>query len=525
MMFATRDEALVMAARFLGSTDGVTSSFLLDEKGFWLAPKPDAELSQLQLELKTLRPRIAGWIRNGKEGDQQLFPTQGSPILFILIQIAEEPTLRALGLPLLTAGIQALDTTTDQLLSQVDGIAFCTDGMEARSQGQLGARQGSNWQPESWQEFWSRLLVAAPGSTSLFAQARKKSVRMPVYSIALCRFLEVTAGQAGAGIAGWFRLQQPQNQAIEEVARFFTYVGNPALVQPLGEQNPVTLALQIHLAADGRSAWIEYLHSLSQERVVDTSGFSTEFTSSQSFYALSLNSAAVIGPEGSVLGYHHTVALQPDPVLDAPAPLKTLAQDAYADALLLTKEANHRIKNSLSMAASLLQLQSYTLEDKAAKDALTDAVQRLYTVSDLHGALYKYTVGTEQVEMRPFLENVSDRLQKLIQGQGIEIRVQIEDIVLPNKKAGRIGFLINELVLNAAKYAFTESKQGFIAIYLTKSMDSYYLSVQDNGQGMEQRAIASDSLGSTLITEFAKDLNAEMRLETHAGTRYVFTFL
>lgn len=531
-MFAHRDEALAMAGRFFRTAENGLSAFLLDEKGYWLAPAaPPGLAGEAMLHaLKEVRPQIAGWLRRSAEGEQLLVAEPGLRLLLIAVSIEGEAGLRALALPLTGGGFEDSVPSASTLLGQVEGIAFATDGREARSRGSLGAIQGSGWQPEGWHELWSRLLILTLDADQLPKQAAEQSVRTRAYSMALCAYVEVSAGKAGKGIAGWVRL--PDSSAApapgQTLFSFFTYAGNPALQLPIASNNPVALALSVHLASRARRDWALYLAEIGRDE--DSLTFSVEFESGDALFAVEVASELVYGPRGTLVGHHHVVYLVPDPVL-ASGPVMGIpsvasaAADPLAEAEMLTREANHRIKNSLSMAASLLQLQSYTVENQEARDALLDSVQRLYTVSDLHEALYRYTNSAGQdVEMKPFLESIVDRLRSLA-GTGIELRTEVEAMTMPGKIASRIGLLINELVLNAVKYAFPGGRQGFVALYLTKTGNEFYLSVQDNGQGMEARSTGgATSLGNTLISEFAKQLQAQMRLETQAGTRYVFTF-
>jgi two-component sensor histidine kinase len=526
-MFATRDEALAMASRFFGNQEGASGAFLVDEKGFWLSPIPPNQTTGLLSSLQGLRPRLAGWIRMSQAGDQHFFTLAGIPHLFVRVAITAEPGPKGLGIPLSTTDtLHTVVQASDQLIQQVKGIAFITDGKEARSRGSLSTIQGSGWEAEGWIDLCGRLSFHSVDSESLYKRSRHEAVRQTAYSLALCQRVQITAGQAGQGVAGWFRLQDDDagKDGEGEVFRGFTYLGNPLIQWPIAYTNPAAIGFSVLIGGAGRTSWIHYLHALESAASTGTP-YPAEFETGQSFYTLQIHSTPVFSASKALVGHHHIARFLPDPSLQPTSTVqKAIAEDAYADAVLLTQEANHRIKNSLSMAASLLQLQSYSVEDAGAKAALTDAVQRMYTVSELHEALYKYTVGVETVKIKPFIETIAERLRILIGGRDIELRTQIDDIELPNKTASRIGFLVNELVLNAVKYAFSDSKQGFIAIYLTKNGNTYYLSVQDNGQGMEQRVGATESLGSTLIAEFAKDLQAEMRLETQAGTRYVFTF-
>jgi two-component sensor histidine kinase len=387
--------------------------------------------------------------------------------------------------------------------------------------GQVEDVKGSDWKAETWAAFWERVSVAGLEPSALFQKGRRKPFMGTLFSLQHGSLVEVSVDKSADGIAGWLR---KVDAADEGLGSFYTTLGSPVPQMPKWNLNPVLLSFQEHVFGPASKDWKAYCLDLLNGGD-STQTYSLEFFSHQDWYELTVQSKPIYGLSEEIIGHAHTLyevsASITVPVIH---PEEAVAKQAYEDALLLTKEANHRIKNSLSMAASLLQLQSYALEDEAAKEALGDAVQRLYTVSDLHEALYRHMAGTDKVQIKPFIESLADRLQGLVRARGVEIRTEIQEMDLPNKRASRIGFLINELVLNAAKYAFPDQKQGFVAIYLTQTGGQCYLSVQDNGQGMSPQTGASESLGSTLVAEFAKDLQADVRVETQAGTRYVFTF-
>ena len=524
-MFANREEALAQAGSLFRAAETGIRPFLLDEKGFWLAPAPPegAEGVALRDDLKQARPGIAGWLRTARENDSILLPFGNRQVRLTAVRVSGENKLLGFALPQAAPENEAVWAA---LLDHIEGIAFSTDGVQARSRGTLGSIGGSEWLPEGWHELWARLLLLSMGADSAYTAALHQAVQLPMYSLALCRYVQVSAGPAAGGVAGWFRLQSELKgkEDVQPLLLFFTYVGNPAAQLPAGPASPDGVALGAHLAGPARRDWAYYLAEVG--RSGKTANFEAEFASGQALFTVEVRSELVYGPRGTLVGHHHVAYLKPDPVFEIPATTPASNDtSAGAKASVLAKEADHRIKNSLSLAAGLLQLQSYSIEDPAAKEALTDSVQRLYTVADLHEALYRYTSDdTQKVQAKPFLETVAERLRSLVVPQGIEIRTEIEEIDLPGKTASRIALLINELVLNAAKYAFPDQRQGFIAIYFARTKNGLYLSVQDNGQGMEARNPAQDSLGNTLIAEFTQELGAQMRLETQAGTRYVFTF-
>ena len=95
-------------------------------------------------------------------------------------------------------------------------------------------------------------------------------------------------------------------------------------------------------------------------------------------------------------------------------------------------------------------------------------------------------------------------------------------------RAVSIGLLINELVTNAAKHAFTGRENGNVNVMFRRSDTGWRLTVEDNGIGMDAaRANASPQggLGTRLVDAFARQANATLNTETSAaGTRVTADF-
>src|SRR4051812_17091574 len=64
-------------------------------------------------------------------------------------------------------------------------------------------------------------------------------------------------------------------------------------------------------------------------------------------------------------------------------------QQALTHQEVLTREISHRVKNSLTMVASLLGMQGRTAADPALRAALTDARTRVLTIAKVHDQLWR----------------------------------------------------------------------------------------------------------------------------------------
>ena len=86
---------------------------------------------------------------------------------------------------------------------------------------------------------------------------------------------------------------------------------------------------------------------------------------------------------------------------------------------------------------------------------------------------------------------------------------------LPPEKALSVGVIVNELVTNAVKYAFSDEQAGHVHVDLTQELDRFVLTVRDDGRGFSPTAEAG--LGTRLVTTFATQLDGSATWEAQAG--------
>jgi PAS domain S-box-containing protein len=200
---------------------------------------------------------------------------------------------------------------------------------------------------------------------------------------------------------------------------------------------------------------------------------------------------------------------------------------------LILKEVHHRIKNNMATVVSLLNLQAETIDEPVARDALLTAAGRVHSMMLLYEKLYT----GEMVGSAKASDYIPALIQEILNNMNAPIPItpviSVADIDLEIKTLQSLGILINELVTNALKYAFTASQQGIISIDLHQDEDSYVLEVADNGCGM---AVASprvgtsagaahkEGFGMTLVRLLAEQLQGTLQISSQAGTRITLRF-
>ena len=108
----------------------------------------------------------------------------------------------------------------------------------------------------------------------------------------------------------------------------------------------------------------------------------------------------------------------------------------------------------------------------------------------------------------------------------IKIEKTIDDFSLDSKRLQLLGIIINELLTNILKYAFTGKNSGRILLSLTQAEGHASLLVQDNGNGMPESIDFNNTtgFGLKLVGRLMKQLHGDIRIEREKGTRIILEF-
>ncbi|XOV92255.1 MAG: histidine kinase dimerization/phosphoacceptor domain -containing protein [Bacteroidota bacterium] len=188
-------------------------------------------------------------------------------------------------------------------------------------------------------------------------------------------------------------------------------------------------------------------------------------------------------------------------------------------------EIHHRVKNNLQMIISMLNIQSNKSSDKKVKDELSKNKDRLQAMAMIHQQLYEGHNLKENVNIKEYLYSLVNQLLGATNSKiDIQFTEHIDPIHVDYDTAISIGLIVNELVSNAIKHAFKNTKSPHLDISLRKSKDYYVLKVKDNGNGASQAALNKDGFGLKLITSFLYELDGEVKINSDDGTTACVTF-
>jgi len=198
-----------------------------------------------------------------------------------------------------------------------------------------------------------------------------------------------------------------------------------------------------------------------------------------------------------------------------------------AERAMLMREVNHRVGNSLQLIASLLTLQSNAAANPDVKNALGDATGRVHAVAQLHRRLYT-SDDVQQVAVDQYLSALLEDLRRSADSdRAAQVTLDADPVDTHTDGAVAVGVIVNELVMNAIKYAYPEGA-GPIRVSLKNSgPDMAIVSVDDDGVGFnEADNPTSTGLGQRIVKAMASKVNGQISHEQKTpGTRVSVAFL
>ncbi len=184
---------------------------------------------------------------------------------------------------------------------------------------------------------------------------------------------------------------------------------------------------------------------------------------------------------------------------------------------ILMNEVHHRIKNNLYTISNMLSLHASQTENKEATKAIGEAVNRLISMSLLYERLYQNKIQSG-LPLSAYIPDLARQIIDANAAGNIELLVQIDEISLPPKQLSSIGIMLNEIISNSIKHAFSATTNPLISITATRSEDGIEICCRDNGNGITPDIEPQKGFGWELLELSALQLKAKLEIRQDKGT-------
>lgn len=201
-------------------------------------------------------------------------------------------------------------------------------------------------------------------------------------------------------------------------------------------------------------------------------------------------------------------------------------RQSSAEQNTLLREVHHRVRNNLQMICSLLSMQISHSAGDSFSGPLNDAHSRIFAMSLIHDQIFESQTMSD-LNFGQYVGRLSNRLfcTYCVDPSRIRLAVDVEDIHLGVDDAIPCGLILNELLANALKHAFTDGCEGIIHVSFGKTGDGRAeLTVKDNGVGLPEDFQWDDgrSLGLHVVRALIHQLRAEIFVSGDDGTTFGF---
>lgn len=190
---------------------------------------------------------------------------------------------------------------------------------------------------------------------------------------------------------------------------------------------------------------------------------------------------------------------------------------------VMLREIHHRVKNNLQIITSLLRLQANNLSAENSS-SYQEAIDRVTAMAIIHEKMYQ-SGSLSKFDLEKYLRSLVDSLLlNYTIDKKPEFFIRVEVVDMKSKSIVPLALLINELLLNSLKHAFSEQENPEISISLLENeqykSDRFFLHYSDNGSWTDNSVA---SFGTEIIQAMSEQLEGSFTLDTSGfGTKYVF---
>lgn len=199
-------------------------------------------------------------------------------------------------------------------------------------------------------------------------------------------------------------------------------------------------------------------------------------------------------------------------------------EDAGSTAL---REMHHRIKNSLQLVASMLNLSARTREDPETRTVLRESVARVLSISSIHDILCSSTGALTKVSAAALFEQLRRNLSALTPpGKNVVLRTEAEEADLDADTATAVAVVVTELASNALLHAYEGRSEGTVTIGFVRGLQYGTVTVADDGTGFDPESARRGSIGLSIVRSTIHDkLKGRLHIASGSGgTKISFDF-
>jgi PAS domain S-box-containing protein len=186
------------------------------------------------------------------------------------------------------------------------------------------------------------------------------------------------------------------------------------------------------------------------------------------------------------------------------------------DTLLL--EVQHRVKNNLQMITALMRIEARNAQGKMDTGPFDRLAGRIESIQILYGLLSDQAAD-DVIDLGVYLSRIASAVLQAHAMEGIRLDLKVDVYLVSVNVAMPTGLVVNELLTNALKHAFTGRPAGTITLHSLTDAEGCRITIADDGVGLPEGVVwpKRGKLGSAIVQSLRENAKADLEIASQPG--------
>jgi two-component sensor histidine kinase len=185
---------------------------------------------------------------------------------------------------------------------------------------------------------------------------------------------------------------------------------------------------------------------------------------------------------------------------------------------MLLRELQHRVANNLQMITALIRIEARNVPENIADDRFSRLAGRVEALGLLYRSLSDEGQA-ETVDLGVYLSEIASAVMRAHAQEGIHLNLQVDTWLVSINVAMPAGLVVNELLTNALKHAFTGREGGTIQLHSLVDEAGCRVIVADDGVGLAPGYVwpRPGKLSNMIVQSLRQNAHARVQVESRPG--------
>jgi two-component sensor histidine kinase len=176
------------------------------------------------------------------------------------------------------------------------------------------------------------------------------------------------------------------------------------------------------------------------------------------------------------------------------------------------------VKNNLQMITALIRLETRQMPRGTPSDALDRLAGRIESLALLYQSL-AHDGDTQQIDLGVYLTQIATAVLQAHAVEGIRLNLKVDAFPVSVNVAMPAGLVVNELLTNSLKHAFTGRDGGTITLHSVTDDNGCRVTVADDGNGLPRGVHwpMPGKLSSLIAQSLRENAKAQIHFESDPG--------